>query len=248
LAWQAGQETGNCIADVINGKVNPSGKLASTFPIKYEDVPSSANFPGVVLETASAGKDTAQETSVQGPPPSIPSEIVYKEGIYVGYRYYDSFNVKTAYEFGYGLSYTEFEYSNLRLNSKKFQDKLTLSVNVINAGDTAGKEVVQLYISAPAKKMEKPEKELKGFAKTKLLAPGETQTITFEINARGLASFDTASSSWIAEAGEYKALIGASSKDIRQETTFDLDKEIKVKTESKALTLTREIKELKRSK
>jgi beta-glucosidase len=249
LAWQAGQETGNCIVDVISGKVNPSGKLASTFPIRYEDVPSSNNFPGVVIETTPSSKEAkTTETATAGPPPSTPSEIVYKEGIYVGYRYYDTFNVKTAYEFGYGLSYTKFEYSNLKLSSDKFQDKLTLSVDVKNTGDAAGKEVVQLYINAPAKKTDKPEKELKGFAKTKLLSPGDTQTITFEINARALASFDTASSSWIADAGKYRAVIGASSKDIRQEASFDVYKEIKVKTESKALALSRDIQELKRSK
>ena len=248
LAWQAGQETGNCIADVISGKVNPSGKLASTFPVKYEDVPSSSNFPGVVLDTTAGSEDNSQETGIPGPPPSRPSEVVYKEGIYVGYRYYDTFNVKTVYEFGYGLSYTKFEYGNLKISSNKFHDKLTLSVDVKNTGNRSGKEVIQLYISAPAQRLEKPEKELKGFAKTKLLAPGETQTITFEINPRDLASFDTDSSSWIAEAGEYRAMIGASSKDIRQEASFSLHGEIKVKTESEALTPTRKIEELTRGK
>jgi len=245
LAWQAGQETGNCIADVLSGKVNPSGRLASTFPVKYEDVPSSGNFPGVVLKTASKDQNTAQATTTPGPPPSYPSEVTYREGIYVGYRYYDTFNVKTSYEFGYGLSYTQFKYSNLKLSSKIFGDKLTLSVDVKNSGDTAGKEVVQLYISAPAKKMEKPEKELKGFVKTRLLASGETQTISFDISARNLASFDAASSSWIAEAGKYMTRIGASSVDIRQDASFELEKEIRVKTESKALAPSRKIEELK---
>ena len=179
LAWQAGQETGNCIADVISGKVNPSGKLASTFPIKYEDVPSSGNFPGVVVAQGAEGAAVNQAANTPGPPPSSPSEIVYKEGIYVGYRYYDSFNVAPSYEFGYGLSYTKFEYSNLNVGANESQ-KLALSVDITNTGDTAGREVVQLYISAPSEKMEKPEKELKGFAKTKLLAPGETETVTFD--------------------------------------------------------------------
>jgi len=246
LAWQAGQETGNCIADVISGKVNPSGKIASTFPIKYEDVPSSSNFPGVVLETGPENEANNQQTGIPGPPPSKPSEVVYEEGIYVGYRYYDTFNVETAYEFGYGLSYTRFKYDNLKLSSDKFNDKLILKVDIINTGSMPGKDVVQLYISAPSKKMEKPDKELKGFTKTRLLAPGETQTIAFEIDAINLASFNTASSSWISEPGKYHAMIGASSKDIRQEASFDLDKEIKVKTDSKALAPSRNIEELTR--
>jgi beta-glucosidase len=248
LAWQAGQETGNCIADVISGKVNPSGRLASTFPIRYEDVPSSTNFPGKVLDTGAGDQTNTQDAGTSGPPPSKPSEVEYKEGIYVGYRYYDSFNVETAYEFGYGLSYTNFEYNNLMLGPSKFQDKLTLTIDIKNTGDVAGREVVQLYISAPAGKIEKPGKELRDFSKTGLLAPGETQTITFDIAARDLASFDTASSSWMAEAGEYRAMIGASARDIRQEASFIVDKEIIAKTESKALTPPRTIEELTREK
>jgi beta-glucosidase len=248
LAWQAGQETGNCIADVISGKVNPSGRLASTFPVRYEDVPSSTNFPGKVLDTGAGDQSNTQDSGISSPLRSKPSEVEYKEGIYVGYRYYDSFNVETAYEFGYGLSYTDFEYSNLKVGPSKFQDKLNLSIDIKNTGDSAGREVVELYISAPAGKMEKPDKELKDFAKTKLLTPGETQTVTFDIDARELASFDTESSSWKTEAGEYRAMIGASSKDIRQEASFIVDKEIIAKTESKALTPPRKIEELTRAK
>jgi beta-glucosidase len=248
LAWQAGQETGNCIADVVSGKVNPSGRLASTFPIRYEDVPSSANFPGKVLDTGAGDQNSTQDDDISSPLRSRPSEVEYREGIYVGYRYYDSFNVETAYEFGYGLSYTDFEYSNLNVGPSKFQDKLNLSIDIKNTGDTPGREVVQLYISAPAGKTEKPVKELKDFAKTGLLMPGETQTVTFDIDARELASFETESSSWIAEAGEYRAMIGASSKDIRQEASFIVDKEIIAKTESKALTPPRKIEELTRAK
>jgi len=248
LAWQAGQETGNCIADVISGKINPSGRLASTFPIRYEDVPSSTNFPGKVLDTGAGDQANTEDAGVSSPLRSKPSEVEYREGIYVGYRYYDSFNVETAYEFGYGLSYTNFEYNNLMLGPSKFQDRLTLSIDIKNTGDTAGMEVAQLYISAPAGKIEKPDKELMDFSKTGLLAPGETQTITFDIDARDLASFDTASSSWIAEAGEYRAMIGASSRDIRQEASFIVDKEIIAKTESKALTPSRNIEELTREK
>jgi beta-glucosidase len=246
LAWQAGQETGNCIADVISGKVNPSGKLASTFPLKYDDVPSSGNFPGVVLEKGARDSAESQVSAAPGPPPSSPSEIVYREGIYVGYRYYDSFNVAPSYEFGYGLSYTRFEYSNINVGADASQ-KLALTVDVTNTGDTTGREVVQLYIAAPSEKMQKPEKELKGFAKTRLLAPGETETITFQIPSRSLASFDTASSSWIAEAGRYRLLVGSSSRDIRKETYFDMVNEIVVKADSRALAPARDIDELKRN-
>ena len=140
---------------------------------------------------------------------------MYEEGIYVGYRYYETFGVAPAYEFGYGLSYTTFEFSGLSLSSKKFSGKITATVQVKNTGKSAGKEVVQLYLSAPAGKLHKPTLELKGFAKTRLLQPGESQTLSFDISPRNLASFDPASSSWVAEAGKYTVKIGASSRDIR---------------------------------
>lgn len=233
LAWQAGQETGNAVADVLSGKVNPSGKLATTFPISYDDVPSAKNFPGTVIETAS--ETAAPETTTPGPPPARASEVTYEEGIYVGYRYYDTFDVDTAYPFGYGLSYTKFAYSYMKIDKKTFDGTLRLTVDIKNTGTVPGREVVQLYISAPGKTMKKPKKELKGFAKTKMLAPGETQTLTFEITDRSLASFDTDTSLWIAEPGKYEAKIGASSKDIRQSANFKLKKEIVVKTVSRAL-------------
>ncbi len=203
LTWQGGQETGNSIADVLSGKVNPSGKLASTFPLKYQDVPSARNFPGEVLDAdkeKAGGEETDMLASFRKPKPS---RVVYEEGIYVGYRYYDAFKIAPAYEFGYGLSYTTFEYSNLALGSRKFTDPLRVTVDVKNSGSMAGREVVQLYLSAPANKLDKPVAELKGFAKTRLLQPGESQTLTFELRARSLASFDPATSSWIAEAGKY---------------------------------------------
>ena len=168
----------------------------------------------------------------------------YKEGIYVGYRYYDSFKVPTAYEFGYGLSYTEFAYGNLKFSSKKFDKSLEASVVVTNAGVTAGREIVEVYLSAPEKGLEKPEKELKAFAKTRLLAPGESQTLSFVIDARQLASYDPVTSSWTAEAGNYTIKIGASSKDIRQQGLFALDKPLLVKKVNKALAPTRPIQEL----
>jgi len=243
LAWQAGQESGNSIADVISGRVNPSGKLASTFPMKYSDVPSSKNFPGVVTEEAKPQNSGASALETFFTPQA--SRIVYEEGIYVGYRYYTTFEVPVSYEFGYGLSYTTFEYSNMVLSSGKFKKSLTVTVDVKNTGDVAGKEVVQLYLSAPAGNLDKPAEELKGFDKTALLAPGEVQTLTFELTPRSLASFDPASSSWIAAAGEYTVKTGASSKDIRQTGSFVLAKDLTVKTESRALVPTETINELK---
>jgi beta-glucosidase len=245
LAWQGGQEAGNSIADVLSGKVNPSGKLASTFPMKYQDVPSAKNFPGVVVQ-AEPPKESAKEEdllSVFRRPK--PSRIVYEEGIYVGYRYYETFGTMPSYEFGYGLSYTTFEYSNLSLSSQKFTGKITATVDVRNSGKVAGKEVAQLYLSAPAKKLDKPALELKGFAKTRMLQPGESQTITFEVSPRNLASFNPASSSWIAEAGKYELKIGASSRDIRQTASFELDSEMTVKKESTALIPKMKINEFK---
>jgi beta-glucosidase len=169
LAWQPGQEGGNAIADILTGAVNPSGKLPDSFPMKYEDVPSAPTFPGV--------------------PEEEPFYSLYNDGIYVGYRYYNSFNVPTAYEFGFGLSYTTFAYSDLKLSSDKFSSKMTVTVTVKNTGKVAGKEVVQLYLAAPLTEIEKPKHELKGFAKTKLLKPGEIQQLSFELDERALASF-----------------------------------------------------------
>jgi beta-glucosidase len=243
LAWQAGQETGNSIADILCGKVNPSGKIATTFPVSYEDVPSSKSFPGKELQT----DQSANQGQAGGFGRSRPAVVTYEDGIYVGYRYYETFKVKPAYEFGFGLSYTSFVYSNLKLSSPKFAGNITVTVDIKNSGTVAGKEVVELYLSAPAVKLDKPALELKGFAKTRLLQPGESQTLTFVINSRSLASFNTASSSWIAEAGKYEVKIGASSKDIRQSATFTLAKDITVKKESASLLLKEKINELKNS-
>jgi beta-glucosidase len=244
LAWQAGQETGNSIADILCGKVNPSGKVATTFPVSYEDVPSAKTFPGTELPT----DQSADQGQTGGFGRSKPAVVTYEDGIYVGYRYYESFKVKPAYEFGYGLSYTSFAYSNIKLSSPKFSGNITVSVDIKNNGPVAGKEVVELYLSAPALKLDKPAIELKGFAKTRLLQPGETQTLTFIISSRNLSSFDPASSSWIAEAGKYEVMIGASSRDIRQSTSFSLAKDLTVKKESVSLMPKEKINELKHTK
>ncbi len=227
LAWQPGLEGGNAITDLLSGKVNPSGKLAVTFPMKYEDVPSAKNFPGKEFpDQATTGNFGMKQ---------IPAEVTYDEGIYVGYRYYNTFNVKPAYEFGYGLSYTNFSISNLKLSNSVFNGKISATVDVKNTGSVAGKDVVQLYISAPGKELKKPSEELKGFAKTNLLKPGETAKITFTINASDLSSFDTKSASWIAEAGTYTVKIGASSTDIKQTANFKLSKDIMVEKDENVL-------------
>lgn len=208
LAWQTGQEGGHALANILSGKVNPSGKLAVSFPVKYSDVPSANSFPGVPAEN--------------------PINAFYEEGIYVGYRYYQTFNVKAAYEFGYGLSYTDFTYSPLKISNGKFKDKLTVSVTVTNTGKVSGKEVVQLYIKAPVTTVEKPFQELKRYAKTQLLKPGESETIEFTVNPMDLASFWTGKSQWIAEKGMYEIRIGSSSEDIRSKINFALDNTIVV--------------------
>jgi len=245
LAWQPGQEAGNSIADILHGKVNPSGKLASSFPLSYTDVPSAENFPGIVIESEEAkAAAESSDTPLRSRMAGRKAEVVYEEDIYVGYRYYNSFNKEVAYEFGYGLSYTQFTYSNLKLSSDEFKDSILVSIDIENAGSAAGKEVVQVYLSAPDAKMNKPREELAAFAKTRLLEPGQSQTLTFELNSRDLSSFDTALSSWLAEAGEYKVKAGASSKNIKQTASFRLNEDIIVKKVNTALSPQREINPL----
>ena len=240
LAWQGGQETGNSVADVLSGKVNPSGKLAITFPVNYEDVPNSKTFPGKELVENKAPDQGAMSFGR-----SVPAVVTYDDGIYVGYRYYETFKVKPAFEFGFGKSYTNFTYSNIKLSSSKFNGSIKATIDIKNTGSVAGKEVAELYITAPSGKLDKPVLELKGFAKTKLLQPGESQTLSFVIDSRRLSSFDTTTSSWIAEAGKYEVRIGASSQDMRQTAAFDLGRNITVKKESVSLVPKEKIAEIK---
>lgn len=228
LAWQPGQEAGNAIADVLSGKVNPSGRLATTFPVNYEDVPSAKNFPGT--------------------PANRPAYVRYEEGIYVGYRYHDTFNVKPMYEFGYGLSYTDFAISDLKLSSKMFNGTMTATLAVKNTGKMAGKQVVQIYISAPAKSIDKPAQELKAFAKTHLLQPGESQVLTFTIRQADLASYHTDSSEWIVDAGEYTVKAAASSRDIKQTAIFSVPKAMVTEKDHKVLQPDISLSELKPTK
>ena len=206
-AWQPGMEGGNSIADLLTGKVSPSGKLTMTWPIAATDHPSTKNFPGNLdFYTYETMKANGME---------VPGHDYtnHEEDIYVGYRYFDSFNKNVAYPFGYGLSYTTFEYSKpaVKVNG----DNITVQVTIKNNGKVAGKEIAQVYVAAPKGTIEKPQHELKGFAKTRELKPGESQTLSIQMEKRDLASFDEANSRWLAEAGAYTFEIGASSRDIR---------------------------------
>ena len=205
-AWQPGMEGGNSIADLLTGKVNPSGKLTMTWPVAATDHLSTKNFPGNV-------DDYSFQMMVANKMP-IPGHTYtdHAEGIYVGYRYFDTFNKEVVYPFGYGLSYTTFQFSDpvWLVNG----DVIFLSVTVKNTGSVAGKEVAQVYMRAPKGQIEKPAQELKAFAKTRELKPGEKQTLTMQIPVRMLASFDEANSRWITEAGEYVFAIGNSSRNI----------------------------------
>lgn len=206
-AWQPGEEGGNSVADILTGKVNPSGKLTMTWPISATDHPSTKNFPQEM--------DNYTFREALGWGAQIPGHDYtnHEEDIYVGYRYFDSFNKNVAYPFGYGLSYTTFEYSKpaVKVNG----NKITVQVTIKNSGKTAGKEIAQVYVAAPKGTIEKPQHELKGFAKTRELRPGESQTLTIQMEKRDLASFDEANSRWLTEAGTYTFEIGASSRDIR---------------------------------
>ena len=208
-AWQAGQEGGNSVADVLSGKASPSGKLTMTFPVKFEDAASSDNFPIDMRVSTDLMNKGGKKNDVKNV-----DYTNYEEDIYVGYRYFDTFGKQVSYPFGYGLSYTTFAYDKAAV--KADNGVYTVSVEVKNTGKVAGKEVVQLYVSAPdAADANKPEKELKAFAKTKELKPGETTVVTLKVNAADLASYDEAASAWVVTPGNYKFLVGASSRDIK---------------------------------
>jgi len=215
-AWQGGQEGGNSVADVISGKANPSGKLTMTWPVMFTDHPSSANFP--------IGKTAAMlNMKFDGQTKNVEKDVdytQYEEGIWVGYRHFDTKKVNVSYPFGYGKSYTTFEYSNATI--KADGDKYVVTVDIKNTGNYEGKEVAQLYVTAPKSNIEKPSHELKAFAKTKALKPGESETLTMTVCACYLASFDVAQNAWSTEAGTYTFAVGASSRDIKAELTAEV--------------------------
>jgi beta-glucosidase len=198
-AWYPGQECGNAIADVLFGDVVPSGKLPQTFPVRVEDNPAYLNFPG------ENGK------------------VSYGEGLFVGYRYYDKKRIAPLFPFGFGLSYTTFSYSPLRLSAQEIKpdDTLQVSVDVTNTGLRAGKEVVQVYVRDEQARLQRPEKELKGFAKV-YIEPGECKTVRLSIGRSALAYYDDRTHQWVAEAGTFDVLVGASSHDIRATARFVL--------------------------
>ncbi len=220
LAWTPGQEGGYAVADILCGKANPSGKLPMTFAVSYLDIPSSANFPYYHKNVRRGEWDF-----LWGGPQRKAKNVdytEYNEGIYVGYRYFQSAGVPVSYPFGYGKSYTTFEYSKpvVKATDKGF----TATITVKNTGAVAGKESVQLYVAAPAGGLEKPAFELKGFAKTKELAPGESQTLTINVDKYTLASFNEATSAWETAAGTYKVMFGANAADIRGTGEYRLKK------------------------
>jgi len=219
-AWQAGQEGGNSVADVLKGNASPSGKLPMTFPVNFEDHASSANFP--IDEVANTNIINNVKTSFDR---KNVDYTVYEEGIYVGYRWFDTKGLEVSYPFGYGLSYTTFEYSNpVIVPGKK---ETTVTVDVKNTGSYAGKEVVQLYVTAPKGNLDKPAQELKAFTKTAELQPGETQTVTLVVKNEDLASFDEAQSAWVVDAGTYNFHVGASSRDIKATLAADVKGSVK---------------------
>lgn len=220
LAWTPGQEGGYAVADILCGKANPSGKLPMTFPMSYLDIPSSANFPYNYKKVQSGMWDFLWD----GPKRQTKNVdyTEYAEGIYVGYRYFQTADAPVSYPFGYGKSYTTFEYSKPVV--KATADGFTATIIVKNTGAVAGKEAVQLYVAAPAGGLEKPAFELKGFAKTKNLAPGEAQTLTINVDKYTLASFNEAASAWETAAGTYKVMFGANAADIRGTGEYKLKK------------------------
>lgn len=204
-AWMMGQAGGGAIADVLTGKVIPSGKLSETFPIKAADAPPHLNFPG--------GN----------------GEVRYGEGIFIGYRYYEAKGMPVLFPFGHGLSYTTFQYSNPRLSADAFKDVdgLSVSVDITNTGKIKGKEIVQVYVRDQKSTLVRPEKELKGFAKIEL-KPGETKTVTIRLDFRAFAYYHPAHKKWITENGEVDILIGASSADVRFTKTALLQSTVKL--------------------
>ncbi len=190
-AWLMGQGGGKAVADILFGRINPSGKIAETFPVKLSDNPAYINYPGEN------------------------DRVIYGEGIFVGYRYYDKKQVDVQFPFGYGLSYTTFEYSNLKVSSSKFRDidGLALTVDITNTGKMAGKEIVQLYVMDRESKLARPIKELKRFAKVDL-RPGETKTVSFNLDMQDFAYYSPQHKSWVTENGEFDIMVGKSSREI----------------------------------
>ena len=222
LAWQPGMEAGASIADVLCGKANPSGKLATTFPLNFFDSPSALDFPYNYTRPQNNNQFGGMGGGRQPQPVKDVDYTEYRDGIWVGYRYFETAGKEVSYPFGYGLSYTTFEYSKPVV--KATANGFTATITVKNTGKVAGREAVQLYVTAPAGGLEKPSRELKAFAKTRELAPGESQTLTMTVDNYSLASFNEAASQWEAAAGNYTVAFSASVKDVRATATYSLKK------------------------
>ncbi len=216
-AWQAGQEGGNSVTDILAGRVSPSGHLTMTFPRSFVDHASSHNFP---LEGAMSSFNFADHGQSTGK--HLWDYTPYEEDIYVGYRYFDSFGKDVSYPFGHGLSYTTFDIANPVVARK--DGKVNVTVDVRNTGTVAGKHVVQLYARAPeAKAANRPEQELKAFAKTAQLAPGETAKVTLTFDEADLAMFDAEASAWKVAPGTYSLALGSSSRDLALNVDLPVD-------------------------
>jgi beta-glucosidase len=234
LAWQAGQEGGNSVADILRGAANPSGKLPMTFPVKLEDVPSYANFPrnytpANPMETMMGGNVGENRKNIDF--------TKYEEGVFAGYRYYLTENKAVSYPFGYGLSYTTFEYGTPEVSGK--DGNFTVKISVKNTDTVAGKSVVELYISAPnsTRGALNPTRELKAFAKTKLLVASESQVLELKLTPADFASFDEVKTAWIAAAGDYKIEIGSSAAEILQSVSVNLPHENEVERTHNVLNI-----------
>ena len=214
LPWQCGQEFGNSVAELLSGKLTPSGKLPMTWPIAYQDAASSKNFP-----SDGKGSDIMGDMSKWKDVKNV-GYTLYDEDIYVGYRYFDTFDKTVSYPFGYGLSYTTFSYNDVKAADNG--SNISVSVTVTNTGKRPGKEVAEVYVTAPKGAIEKPAQELKAFAKTRTLQPGESQTLTMNIDKGDLASFNTKQSAWVADGGTYTFKVGASSRDIKGTATLNI--------------------------
>ena len=233
LAWQGGQEGGNAVTDILSGKVNPSGKLPMTFPIEISDHASDKNFPtnrfqiqlkDMILGLMLPPKERPEDEKV------INEDYThYEEGVYVGYRHFDTRNIAVSYPFGYGLSYTDFDYEAVDLTLKN--DTLFINTTVKNIGDVSGKEVVQVYVSKQNSTVDRPIQELKAFAKTDILLPNASQSLELQIPLSELAYWDEETKAWEVENGMYLIKVGSSSRDIRK--TFPLKFPQKNKKHSK---------------
>ena len=221
-AWQPGQEGGDAVADVLTGKVNPSGKLPMTFPIDYMDHPSSMNFPTGYEQQASVTTNTFGFVTA-APEVKNVDFTDYAESIWVGYRWFTTEGKNVSYPFGYGLSYTTFEYSKPSVKADK-DGNLTATVTVTNTGSVAGKEVVEVYVAAPAGGLEKPARELKAFDKTDLLQPGASQTLTFRITPYELASFNIDANQWETASGNYTLYFSKNANDTATSASVNVRK------------------------